>query len=62
MLNCSGNALVKLTSLQAVKIGRTGTRKLPTLNPKSVSICCNIHWTSECAGMRSFAVLILVIF
>jgi len=48
MLNCSGNVLVKLMNQQAVKIGKTGTKKLLTLNLKNVRICC-IMWTIEYA-------------
>jgi len=39
MLDYSGNVLVKLMNQQAVKIGKTGIRKLLTLNQKNVRIC-----------------------
>jgi len=48
LLNCLGNVSVKLTNQQAVKIGKTGTKKLRILNLKNVRIFCNSCTVDVC--------------
>jgi len=60
-LNCVGNVLVKLMNLQAVKIGKTGTRKFLTSDLKSVRICCN-SCISKCHSSASSFILYCVMF